>query len=311
MYEKTIIANERISQWSAAFVLIFKPNFIEPRFTFNYHFVYKKSSKSTMKLTIKTHSFMRNSNNKIFFFVNMKHDYWNVLVHSKDKHYLTFHVFEIEQLQFTRMLQKTKFFSFIFIELMNIALNFISKFHAKLSLLHLIDHHSSFNVAFYINDVFEAHTNYENQYNFLKNHLFFRILWVMMRVSLVKLKINMKKIKILNQIHRIKETLNIKQEFIDKIRKWFTSQTISKIKSFLKIIQSIRKWIQGFEKTVRFLQRFENNKIEWRWIESKKLSFQIFRKQCFIVLSMFEHDFSKSIEAYTNVSLYDEDLYIR
>ena len=59
---------------------------------------------------------------------------------------------------------------------MNIILNFISKFYAKFSLLHLIDHYSLFDVAFYINDVFETHTNYKNQYNFLKNHLFFRIL---------------------------------------------------------------------------------------------------------------------------------------
>ena len=98
MYEKTIFVNERIFQWNAASVLVKKSGSTKPKFTFNYHFVYEEPSKSIMKLTNRVHKQLSISSHRTYFSVDMKHDYWRVLVHSKNRHYLTFHISEIDQL---------------------------------------------------------------------------------------------------------------------------------------------------------------------------------------------------------------------
>ena len=40
-----------------------------------------------------------------------------MLIHSKNRHYLTFYILKIDQLQFTRMFQEIKNFLFIYIQL--------------------------------------------------------------------------------------------------------------------------------------------------------------------------------------------------
>ena len=262
MYEKTIIVNDQISQWNVQFVIVAKSKFIESRLTFDYHFVYEKSFESTMKLIVKAQSFMSNSRHKTLFSANMKHDYWNVEVHSKNKHYLSFYVFDFDQLQFTRMSQKTKFFFFTFIEFMSIVLKLIFESNFEFFLLYFDDQHTLIFIVYYMNDIFETHITYEKQYCFFRNHLFSRLLWSQMKISLNKLKIDMHEIKILNQMHKVEEALNMKKKSIEKIKNWFTSQTTNEIKNFMNTIQSTRKWIQRFEKLVKFLQRLKNSKIE-------------------------------------------------
>ena len=77
----------------------------------------------------------------------------------------------------------------------------------------------------------------------------------------------------------------------------------------MKIILFTRKWIKNFEKITRSLNRFQN-KIEWKWTESKKLIFQILKKLCFNVLNMFDHDFEHEVETYIDASRYEIDIYI-
>ena len=98
------------------------------------------------------------------------------MIHFEDRYYLIFHVSNIDQLQFTRMSQKTRTSSFIFIELMNIVLDSISSSNAESSLLHASKKTTFSNIFFYIDDIFEAQRIFEEQYVFLKNHFFFRIL---------------------------------------------------------------------------------------------------------------------------------------
>ena len=173
-----------------------------------------------MKLAQRTHDLLNLSNHRTFFSTNMKHDYWKILIHFENRHYLIFHVSNIDQLQSTRMSQSIKIFSFIFIELMNIVFELISESNLKSSLLHAIIHTTSSNIFFYIDDIFEDHKTFKKQYDFLEIHFFFRILWAQMKISFFKLKIEIIEFKTLNQIHRIDEILNVKQKFIDKIRNW-------------------------------------------------------------------------------------------
>ena len=309
MYEKTIFVNDRIFQWKTIFVLMKKFDFIEFKLIFDYHFVYEKLSKNIMKLITWMHNNLKKSNHRSLFSTNMKHEYWKITMHSKNRHYLSFHISKIDQLQFTRMSQKTKSFSFIYIELMNIILKFIFESNSKFSLLHSKYHNKISNNYFYIDDVFDDHVFFEKKYYFLKNHFFFRILWFQMKIFLKKLKIEMIQIKTLKQMHKINDVLNIKQKIIDIIKNWSKFQNSTNVRNFMKIILFTRKWIKNFKKITKSLNRFQK-KIEWRWIESKKLIFQILKKLCFNVLNMFDHDSEHEVETYIDASRYEIDIYI-
>ena len=311
MYERTVIANDRTSQWKTASVLIPKPDQTESRLTFNYHFVYEKLAGSMMKLAQRTHDLLDRPGHRMFFAADMKHDYWNVAVHPEDRHYLTFHVPGIDQLQPTRMPQSIRTSSFTFIELINIILRLISEPYPEPSLLHAIIHTTSSSIFFYIDDIFGDHKTFEKQYHFLEYHFFPRLLWSLMKISLSKLKIEITELKTLGQIHRVDEVLNVKQEFIDKIRNWSVFQNATAVRSFLGTIQSTRRWILNFDELQRSFQRLCDNKTEWRWSESEDLSFQVLRQLCSNVMNMFDHDFLLLCEAYTDASTYDEDIYIR
>ena len=310
MYERIVIVNDRTSQWDAAFVLIFKTNQTKLKFIFNYHFVYEKSDESMMKLAQRTHNLLKRSDHRCYFSVDMKHDYWNVMIHSENRHYLIFHVSNIDQLQSTRMSQRTRTSSFIFIELMNIVLDSIFSSNAESSLLHASKKTTFSDIFFYIDDIFEAQRIFEEQYIFLKNHFFSRVLWSQMRIFLIKLKIEVTKLKALDQLHRIDGILNIKQKFIDKIRNWSVLQNVIAIRNFLEIIQFIRRWMLNFDEIARSLQRICESKIEWRWFESEDLSFQILKRLCFNVMNMFDHDSTLFCEIYIDASAYDENIYI-
>ena len=262
MYERIVIVNDRTFQWDVAFVLVFKTNQTKFRFIFNYHFVYEKSDESMMKFAQRTHNLLERSNHRCYFSVDMKHDYWDVMIHFENRHYLIFHVSNIDQLQFIRMSQRTRISSFIFIELMNIVFDSISSSNAKSSLLHASKKTTFSDIFFYIDDIFEAQRTFEEQYIFLKNHFFFRVLWSQMRIFLIKLKIEITKFKTFDQLHRIDEILNIKQKFIDKIRNWSISQNVIAIRSFLEIIQFIRRWVLNFDEIAKSLQRICESKIE-------------------------------------------------
>ena len=262
-----------------------------------------------MKLTNRMHKQLSISSHRTYFSVDMKHDYWKMLIHSKNRHYLIFHISEIDQLQFIRMFQETRSFSFTYIEFMNIILNFILSSNSKPSLMHSKHYNKSTNVCFYIDDIFDDHVSIKKKYNFLKNYFLFRILWFMMKISLKKLKLNIIQIKILSQIHRIDEILNIKQKTIDIIQNWFISQNQSNIRNFMKIILFTRKWIKKFEKIVKSFNRLQN-KIEWRWTEFEKLIFQMLKKLCSNVMNMFDIDFELFVNAYIDVFKYDADFYI-
>ena len=311
MYERTVITNDRISQWNAAFVLISKTNQAESKLTFNNHFVYEKFVENMIKLAQRTHDLLNRSNHRTFFSTNMKHDYWEILIHLENRHYLIFHVSNIDQLQSIRMSQSIRISSFTFIELMNIVFEFISKSNSESSLLHAIIHTTSSNIFFYIDDIFEDHKTFKKQYDFLETHFFSRILWVQIKISFFKLKIEIIEFKTLNQIHRIDEILNVKHKFIDKIRNWSVSQNVIAVRSFLETIQFMKRWILNFDELQRSFQRLCDNKIKWRWFESEDLSFQMLKQLCSNVMNMFDHDFSLFCEAYIDASTYDEDIYIR
>ena len=309
MYEKTVSVNGRTSQWGAAPVLVKKPGSIEPRLTFDYHFVYEEPSGSIMELATRVHNNLGRSSHRSLFSADMKHGYWGVAVHPEDRHYLSFHIPGIGQLQPTRMPQGTRSSSFTYTELMNIILGPIPEPNPEPSLLHSEHHSKAPDSCFYIDDVFGGHASFEEEYYFLKDHFFPRILWSQMKISLKKLKVGMTQIKALGQMHKIGGVLNIKQEAIDIIKNWPRPQDPTNVRSFMGTILPTRKWVKGFGEIARPLNRLQG-KVEWRWTESEELAFQVLRKLCSSVLDMFGHDPEHGVEAYTDASRYGAGIYI-
>ena len=80
-YEKTILANGRVSAWNSNAVVVPKENSERPRLTFNYHFVYEEPPAAHMELAERVHSLLGIPTHTTFFSADMKHGYWAVGVH--------------------------------------------------------------------------------------------------------------------------------------------------------------------------------------------------------------------------------------
>lgn len=104
--------------------------------------------------------------------ISSKHKYLVVNVHHDERHYLTFHVRGIGQVESTRMPQRARISSFTFNELMNIVLGPILAAHLKLSLLHRKITHELVSLAFYMDNIFGAFKTYHEKYISLRDHFF-------------------------------------------------------------------------------------------------------------------------------------------
>ena len=277
---------------------------------FNYHYIYEESQDSTMKLIWKIQEMISNFKWNMYFKIDMKHDYWKVTIHSKDRHYLIFHIFELNQLQSTKMSQNIRTSSFIFTKFMNIVLESISSSNSKSSLLHNADESNS-NTFFYIDDVFAEFVTWQNLYNFLKQHFFSRLIWIKMRIFFQKLRIEILKIKCLKQMFKIEDSLNFKQKSINKILFWFVSQNQLEMKRYMNTINITRKWILNFDEIIKSFQRFQSKIVEWKWTKLKDLTFITFKKFAINVMNMFDHDSNLFVETYIDVSKWEIDIYIQ
>ena len=102
-------------------------------------------------------------------------------MHLNNRHYLTFNISKISQLQLTRMPQSTKTFLFTFTELINIILRSISESNPKPLLIYENGEESKnirsvIRIAFYINNSFVTHDSFKKQYTFLKDHFLLRFM---------------------------------------------------------------------------------------------------------------------------------------
>ena len=175
MYKRTITDNGYPSKWNTLPDLIHKPGQVQPRFTFNYHLVYEDIPASHMKVTINMHNLLSIPSNKCLFSADIKHEYWVVNVHLDDRHYLVFHIPGIRQVQPTSMSQGARTSSFTFKKFMNIVLGPIPTPQPELLLIHRKTTRDSAPFAFYIDDIFGAFKTHQEQYIFLRDHFFPRM----------------------------------------------------------------------------------------------------------------------------------------
>ena len=144
-------------------------NFIsknESRIIFDYFKVVENLSNCHMKFSNKIHDNLSNSNHKILFSANLKHAYFTISMHSNDKHYFAFIIFEIKQIQSTKIQQKFKSTNFIMNEYVYRIFESLLPSIKKSSLLHSIISKDLSSFVFYMDDFFE-------DFNF-----FWRILWI-------------------------------------------------------------------------------------------------------------------------------------
>ena len=128
--------------------------------TFDYQHIKENMFRIYLELTVKVHNYLINLCHKTFFQADIKHGYFSVMLHSENWHVFTFTISGIEQLQPTRMSQRSRSAGFIISELMNITLRSISEFSPKPSLMH-----SELNkptlIIFYMNNLFSGHSDFE------------------------------------------------------------------------------------------------------------------------------------------------------
>ncbi len=121
------------------------------------------------------HDNLFDSRHKVFFSADLKHVYLTISMHSNDRHYFAFFISEIDQVQSTRVQQRSKFADFIMIELMYRAFESLSSFIDESSLLHSTDSFHLLVLVFYMNDFFDEFQNFDDLYEFLRDHFLLRI----------------------------------------------------------------------------------------------------------------------------------------
>ncbi len=103
--------------------------------------------------------------------------------------------------------------------------------------------------------------------------------------------------------------MQILKSRIEKIMKLSIFQNKTDVRTFLEIIELTHKWVSNFSEINRSLIRLIE-KVNWRWIASEQLTFEILKIKCTISACMHEYDYSLSTHFYTNASLYERDLMI-
>ena len=145
------------------------------------------------------------------FSANIKHGYWTFNVHPDKRYYLAFHVPGINQVQPICMSQVARTSVFTFGELINIVFGPIFSPMPEPSPLHAKTPKDSASLAFYMDDIFGVFKTYQEQYIFLRDHFFLRIVWSKLKLAFFKLKIGMTQIFAFGKEHEIEKRIRLNQ----------------------------------------------------------------------------------------------------
>lgn len=153
----------------------------ESRITFDYSRVVEELPRAHMPLIAGCHDYLSDSKHQCFMIADLKHAYFTVLVHSKNKKFFAFSIPEMRQLQLTQMQQGFKSAFFIMSELMVRALKKISR---ESSLLQNQIPDCSPLLSYYQDNIMKNYKSFEKQFVFLRDHFFFKIKWAKFRLFL-------------------------------------------------------------------------------------------------------------------------------
>ncbi len=313
VYELVESVNEWLSLWNARAIIVDKvKNSIsqnESRITFDYFKIHEKLSDSFLKLSSKVHDNLFDLRHKMFFSVDLKHVYLIIFMHSDDRHYFAFFIFEIDQVQSTRVQQESKFAEFIMTKLMYRIFESLSSLISESSFLHSVDSFHLSVLIFYMNDFFEEFQNFDDLYEFLRDYFLSRVEWVKLRLFFKKMHLFEDKMKALRIIHCVNDFIKILKNRIKKIAKWLTLTNQIDVRAFMSAVEIIRRRIRNFVELIRSLARLIE-KIDWRWIDSKQLFFEIIRIKTITKSAMHEINLNDEIHFYTDASAFAVDMIV-
>ncbi|KAI0994434.1 hypothetical protein K3495_g13748 [Podosphaera aphanis] len=94
LYELTITANGKLSDWNAMAQLVDKSDdpgeWDEPRLTFNYQNVKEDKPGCFVELMSRCHDYLGEPSHKMFFKLDLKNGYWVIMVHPDNRHLFAF-----------------------------------------------------------------------------------------------------------------------------------------------------------------------------------------------------------------------------
>lgn len=186
-------------------------------------------------------------------------------------------------------------------ELGNIAFGAIPEPNPERSFLHNEDPEGLHDLAFYIDDIFPAHATWQEHYLFLRDHLLPRLLWARLPLSFGKIKIGLKKMLALGEVHEAGGKISIKPERIRLIMEWPIPSTPTDIRSFLGTVITTRAGVKGFAEIARPMQRL-TGKVDWRWEEAEQLSFDLLRNLCARAVMRYGWNPALPVEVFADAS---------
>jgi hypothetical protein len=255
LYERTMEANGRLSDWNAQAQLVDKSDepgeWDEPRLTFNYQNVIEEMPAYFLKLMSRVHDYLGHLTHKYFLKLDLKHGYWSILVHPADRHYFAFTIPGIGQLQPTRMPQGSCSAGFSFTELMYLVLGLIppnqsGTFSGKESIIVSDAENMLPRCTFYVDDIFLGVQTFDEGYDLLADEILPRIEWAKLKLSFKKLELFVKEIVALGVLHQVGGRVFTKPERCDKIRDFPVPRDASGIRRFLGTIGLCRRWVKNF-----------------------------------------------------------------
>lgn len=312
MYERTTVANGKLSQWGADAVLVKKEGKVEPRLTFNYHYVFEEPPGNQMELSSRAHGFLSLPSHEVYSAFDLKNAYWATEIHPEDRHFLAFVVPGIGQVQPTRMAQGARSSSFTMNELGNIAFGEIPSPQPEISFLHSEDPEQPPHMTFYVDDIFPAHASWTNHWSFIKNHLLPRLSWARLKLSFSKIRIGSSKILALGEVHEAGGKITIKPERVQRILDWpepGEQGTATDVRAFLGTAITARRWIKGYAEIVRPLSRL-TGKVDWRWEEAERLAFQLIKNKAATAVALHGWDPALPCVAHIDASAFAGGLYV-
>lgn len=304
VYERTQHANSKLSAWNVRAVVVNKEEnpkpTDEPRLTFDYSKVKEDMPGSYLELMSKVHDYLSDPRHKTFFQADIKHGYFSVVLHPDDRHLFAFTIPGIGQLQPTRMPQGSRSAGFTMSELMNTALRPIPDPDPEPSLMHC-ESAAPPPIAFYVDDLFCGHEDFDSQFAFLRDYFFPRIEWARLTLSFRKFRLFVNQIKALGVDHYVGGKLHVLSSLVETVAKWPEPKNAKGVQGFIGAVGITRRWVKNFAEIARPLSHLTGN-VPWRWTQLEQLSFEILRIKCATRVAMHRIDWTQDIHLYTDAS---------
>lgn len=319
MYERTVIANGKLSDWNAAPVLVNKDKsdnpdpWAEVRVTFDYSHIIEDLPGCYLELMSKTHDYLAQPGHRVYSTFDLKHGYWAIPIHRSHRHYFAFTIAGIGQLQPLRMPQGTRSAGFSMTEMMYLVLGEIPPLPAvggedpvgfEPSFLIPPEEDKLPKCSFYMDDIFTGASTFDEMYDFLANDFFPRMVWSMLKLSFKKMKLFQHEVLALGLVHASGGVVRIKQERAERIRNWPVPKCPRDVGVFRGAVGITRRWVKNFAEIARPLARLMASDVEWRWGDAEQLSFDLLRKFCSSAVEMHGFQLDQPVRIYSDASGY-------